>query len=294
MEKIGKFIKILIAIILIVALIYIGYKYYERVKLEESFANKDAMDIIYEEVEKEKNKLTYEDVNEDEKKKVEEYIKRIYLNFQGEDALPVFSNIRDVSKDYIECVTYLNLDLVENITSEELYTYERAYSYNELNNVLVKLFGKNGHNLFPVASDSSYFLKDTDGYHKLGMGGSEIVSNEFILDSVQKGSDGKYYAYIYDYIIYIPDAINLVENSKLKILNVDRNSVAEYRLSLKEEETLTTYTWFDLDGNEVSNEDYAEFVKSNPDKFVKREIVLEYDEKLELYYMTSNSLLRGK
>ena len=294
MEKIGKFIKILIAIILIVALIYIGYKYYERVKLEESFANKDAMDIIYEEVEKEKNKLTYEDVNEDEKKKVEEYIKRIYLNFQGEDALPVFSNIRDVSKDYIECVTYLNLDLVENITSEELYTYERAYSYNELNNVLVKLFGKNGHNLFPVASDSSYFLKDTDGYHKLGMGGSEIVSNEFILDSVQKGSDGKYYAYIYDYIIYIPDAINLVENSKLKILNVDRNSVAEYRLSLKEEETLTTYTWFDLDGNEVSNEDYAEFVKSNPDKFVKREIVLEYDEKLGLYYMTSNSLLRGK
>ena len=42
--------------------------------MEESFANKDAMDIIYEEVEKEKNKLTYEDVNEDVNVNVNVYV----------------------------------------------------------------------------------------------------------------------------------------------------------------------------------------------------------------------------
>lgn len=294
MEKIGKFIKILIALILICALGYIGYNYYERVKLEESFEKEDSVDKIYETVQDEKNKISYEDVNEEESKKIEEYIDRIYLNFQGEDALPVFSNIRDVSKDYIECVTYLNLNLVPNVTNEELISYDRVYSYAELNNVLVKLFGKNGHNLFPTISDSAYFLKDTAGYHRLGMGGSETISNEFVLDSVKKGSDGKYYVYIYDYIIYTPDGPDMTENSKLKLLNIDKNGIEEYKLTIKEDNTITTYIWLDSEGNSVTEDDYAEFVKNNSDKFVKREIVLEYDETTDLYYITSNSLLRGE
>ena len=46
----------------------------------------------------------------------------------------------------------------------------------------------------------------------------------------------------------------------------------------------------DSEGNEVTEEMMEEDVKENLDKFVKRTVVLEYDEELDLFYMKSNSL----
>lgn len=300
-----RIIKILIAAILVGGLIFVGITTYMEHKELEEDANAALMDMLIEKNEDENaaDKITYTDVTEKEEiEKVEEYISRIFLEFPGGTPLLEVSKVDDLTEEYIERLTYLNLDLVEpdseiieepEENDDEVYV-EKYYSYPELNRVVVKLLGKEAHNKLPNQS-GYYFEKTTDGFHALGMSGSESISNHYVIDKIKSANNGLYYVDIYEYTkeyeVISPDVTIDDAGTKLNILDANEKKVYDYTLDvIPYSEIDVTIKYLDSEGNEVTDEMMEEDVKENLDKFVKRTIVLEYDEELDLFYMKSNSL----
>ena len=135
MKSISKIAKALVAIILVASIAFIGYRYYLENSNREN--RNDTMDTIYTSLEDEKNKITYEEVDDETKNNIAVYISSIYADFQGSDPLPSFDDIRSIDTSYIETVAYLNVGIVDGNDPEKFY-----YSYDELNSIVVHLFGK--------------------------------------------------------------------------------------------------------------------------------------------------------
>ena len=299
----SRIIKILIAAILVGGLIFVGITTYMEHKRIEEDANAALMDMLIEKNEDENanDKITYVEVEEKEElEKIEKYISRIFLNFPGGNPLPEVTDIDNITEEYIEHLVFLNLDLVksdneENVEDENLASDDiRYYSYPELNRVAVELLGKEVHNKLPNQS-GDYFEKSTDGFLAAGMCGSETISNNYVIDSVKSASNGLYYVEMYEYTKDFgdisPDTSIEDDGKKINILDANDKSIFDYTLEvLPYSEMDVTVKILDSEGNEVSDETMEEDVKENLDKFVKRTVVLEYDEELDLFYMKSNSL----
>lgn len=302
----SRIIKILIAAILVGGLIFVGITTYMEHKRIEEDANAALMDMLIEKNEEENaaERIKYVEVEEKEElEKIEKYISRIFLNFPGGNPLPEVTDVEDITEEYIEHLVFLNLDLVkedkkiveENDEEEEIETDEiKYYSYPELNRVAVELLGKEVHNKFPKQA-KDYFEKTTDGYKDLGMCGSETISNNYVIDSVKSASNGLYYVEMYEYTKDFgdisPDTSIEDDGKKINILDANDKSIFNYTLEvLPYSEMDVTVKILDSEGNDVSEEMMEEDVKENLDKFVKRTVVLEYDEELDLFYMKSNSL----
>lgn len=295
----NKILKMLLAVTLVGSIIFYGVRYYlEQKKFEES-ANAALKDMLIENNEEENTneKIAYEEVTDEKvKKDIEEYIDRVFLDFQGEDAMTEFTDVEKIDAKYIEKLVYLNTDLIEK-DEDEAEVDENGiiyYSYPELNRLAVRFFGKEVHNKLPNKT-GYYFEKTTDGFSKIGMSGSESIAEKYIINKIQKGSNGLFYVDMYEYIMeyeFIPFEVTIDDSGK-KIFVKDANDkkVFEYILDvIPYSEIEVTLKYLDSEGNEVTAEQIDEIVKENLDKFVKRTIVLEYDEELELYYMKSNVL----
>lgn len=281
MKSISKIAKALVAIILVASIAFIGYRYYLENSNREN--RNDTMDTIYTSLEDEKNKITYEEVDDETKNNIAVYISSIYADFQGGDPLPSFDDIRNIDIDYIETVAYLNVGIVDGNDPEKFY-----YSYDELNTIVVNLFGKNAHNLFP-RQDLNLFSKETEGYYRAGTHGSETISYQYLIDDIKLGSDGKYYVSLIEYIYETPNgpALDLeYDGSKEFLKNIENKIVREYvaDVFMEDEYTMVSVTR-DQEGNQVTADSEAEFIKNNSDKFPKTNIVLEYDKELERYYL---------
>lgn len=293
----NKILKILIAIALVGAIIFFGVRYYLEQKQFEESANAALMDMLIEnnEEENENEKITYEDVtDENVKKDIEEYIDRIFLNFLGTEAMTEYTDVENVDTEYIEKLVFLNTDLIGKDESEANENGIMYFTYPEINQVAVKLLGKEVHNKFPNKT-GDYFEKTTDGFSVVGMCGSETIAEKYVIDKIQKGSNGLFYIDMYDYTTeyeFLSFDVT-IEDSGKKVYTKDANGkkVFEYTLDvIPYSEMDVTLKYLDSEGNEVSEEQMDEIVKENLDKLVKRTIVLEYDEELDLYYMKSNVL----
>ena len=298
-----RIIKIVIAAILAGSLIFIGITSYMEHKQREEDVNSALMDLLIEknETENAEEKIVYTEVTEaEEKEKIEEYISRIFLDVPGKTPLIEVSDIDDFTEEYIERLAFLNCDLVEpdnkNVTEEndsEEYV-EKYYSYPELNRVIVKLLGKDAHNKLPRQS-GYYFEKTTEGFCAIGMCGSESISKHYVIDKIRSANNGLYYVDMYEYTkeyeVIVPDIKIDDAGTKLNILDVNEKKVYDYTLDvIPYSEIDVTIKYLDSENNEVTDEMMEEDVKENLDKFVKRTIILEYDEELDLFYMKSNSL----
>ena len=296
-----RIIKIVIAAILAGSLIFIGITSYMEHKQREENVNSALMDLLIEknETENAEEKIVYTEVTEVEKKeKIEEYISRIFLDVPGKAPLIEVSDIDEITEEYIERLVYLNCDLVEpdnkNVTEENGEYVEKYYSYPELNRVIVKLLGKEMHNKLPNKS-GYYFEKTTDGFCAIGMCGSESISKHYVIDKIRLANNGLYYVDMYEYTkeyeVIGPDITIDDAGTKLNILDVNEKKVYDYTLDvIPYSEIDVTIKYLDSENNEVTDEMMEEDVKENLDKFVKRTIILEYDEELDLFYMKSNSL----
>lgn len=293
----NKILKILIAIALVGTIIFFGVRYYLEQKQFEESANAALMDMLIEnnEEENENEKITYEDVtDENVKKDIEEYIDRIFLNFLGTEAMTEYTDVENVDTEYIEKLVFLNTDLIGKDESEANENGIMYFTYPEINQVAVKLLGKEVHNKFPNKT-GDYFEKTTDGFSVVGMCGSETIAEKYVIDKIQKGSNGLFYIDMYDYTTeyeFLSFDVT-IEDSGKKVYTKDANGkkVFEYTLDvIPYSEMDVTLKYLDSEGNEVTEEQMDEIVKENLDKLVKRTIVLEYDEELDLYYMKSNVL----
>ena len=293
----NKILKILIAIALVGAIIFFGVRYYLEQKQFEESANAALMDMLIEnnEEENENEKIAYEDVtDENVKKDIEEYIDRIFLNFLGTEAMTEYTDVENVDTEYIEKLVFLNTDLIGKDESEANENGIMYFTYPEINQVAVKLLGKEVHNKFPNKT-GDYFEKTTDGFSVVGMCGSETIAEKYVIDKIQKGSNGLFYIDMYDYTKeyeFLSFDVT-IEDSGKKVYIKDANgkNVFEYTLDvIPYSEMDVTLKYLDSEGNEVTEEQMDEIVKENLDKLVKRTIVLEYDEELDLYYMKSNVL----
>ena len=289
-----RFFKILIAVILVGIIIFFGVRYYIEEKDKKISENEKIMDALVKttEEENENEKKVYEDITDENKlSKIEEYISRIFLEFPGGEPLPEFSDVKCLSEEYITHLAYLNSDLIqkENVEGEKVYL-----SYPELNRVIVSLLGLDAHNMFPNKTNS-YFIKSTKGFEALPMDGSESIENDYVIDKIRLCNDGLYYVDMYEftkeYEVINVDATIEDSGKKLNILDVNGNYVFDYTLEvIPYSEFSLSYKYLDAEGNEMNVDTIREDVKENLDKFVKRTIVLEYDEELDLYYMKSNNI----
>ena len=296
----SRIIKILIAAILVGGLVFAGVTTYMEHKRIEEDANAALMDMLIEKNEDENanEKITYVDVEEKEEiEKIEKYISWIFLNFPEGSPLPEVTDVDDIGEDYIEHLVYLNRDLVKSDNGEEIDFSEetvRYYSYPELNRVAVELLGKEVHNKLPNQS-GDYFMKSTDGFQAAGMCGSETISNHYVIDKIRLASNGLYYVDMYEYTKDFgdisPDTSIEDDGKKINILDANEKRIFDYTLEvLPYSEMDVTVKILDSEGSEVTEEMMKEDVKENLDKFVKRTVVLEYDEELDLIYKKSYSL----
>ena len=73
--------------------------------------------------------------------------------------------------------------------------------------------------------------------------------------------------------------------------NIKGENVSEYYVeAVPYDEASFSNIPYDMDGNEITEEDIENFVKENTNKFYKRTLVIEYDADLDLLYLKSNSL----
>jgi hypothetical protein len=205
-----------------------------------------------------------------------------------------YTDVENVDIEYIEKLVFLNTDLIGKDESEANENGIMYFTYPEINQVAVKLLGKEVHNKFPNKT-GDYFEKTTDGFSVVGMCGSETIAEKYVIDKIQKGSNGLFYIDMYDYTTeyeFLSFDVT-IEDSGKKVYTKDANGkkVFEYTLDvIPYSEMDVTLKYLDSEGNEVTEEQMDEIVKENLDKLVKRTIVLEYDEELDLYYMKSNVL----
>lgn len=291
-----RLLKILIAATLLGTIIFFGVRYYleqKEFKENESAALMDML-IGTTDEESKQEKIVYEDITDEEKiNKIKEYISSVCITSLGAPYFPEFNDVKNIDEDFISYLVYCNCNSIEKEANENGIIY---YTYPELNRVVVKLLGKNAHNMLPNKT-TEYFSKTTDGLSMIGRCGSESLSYSYVIDKIRVANDGLYYIDMYEYVTereVIDIDVTIEDNGKkMKLTNIDDELVLNYTLDVTPySEFEVTSRYLDENGNEVTEETIVEDVKENLDKFKKRTLILEYDEELDLYYLQSNSIER--
>ena len=292
MNKVSRIIKILIAAILVGVIIFFGTRYYLEQKAIKESNDAAIMDMIIKNSDNESKEVTLEELKDEEKiNKIKEYIPNIYLSFFTENPLPEFTELKYLDEEYFLQLATLRCSELEKEADENGVIY---YSYPELNRLVVKYLGKNAHNRLPDKS-TDYFDKTTAGFSIIGICGSEVESYKYVIDKLNIGSDGLYYVDIYEYIEEYDrptaDLSEVGDKANVKVKNIKGETVSEYYVeAVPYDEASFSNISYDMDGNEITEEDIENFVKENTNKFYKRTLAIEYDTDLDLLYLKSNSL----
>ena len=196
-----------------------------------------------------KVKVTVAEVEE-----IENYISKIYMWQEiTEEALPRFKNINDAPELWIWEVVKKNLE-----------NYE--LTYNEIQEKSIEIFGKNFKKQFPEkGSEYIYYNEELKKYISTGMG-LDALEDVFYIKNIKKVKKG-YKVEIIEYLEDYTNSLN-IENEE-EIFDI-------YIKNLDEEKIET------LKSNE-SETKAIELVKKNINKFTKKTINLEKDEKGKLF-----------
>ena len=292
MNKVSRMIKIFIAAVLVGVIVFFGVRYYLEQKAIKESNDAAIMDMIIKNSDDESKVVTLEELKDEEKiNKIKEYIPNIYLSFFADKPLPEFTELKYLDDEYFLKLATLRCFEIEKEADESDVTY---YTYPELNRVVVKYLGKNAHNRLPDKT-TEYFEKTTAGFNIVGMCGSETKAYKYVIDKLNVGSDGLYYVDIYEYIEeYERPTVDLNEvgdRINVKVNNIKEENVSEYYVeAVPYDEASLSDLSYDMDGNEITDEDIENFVKENTNKFYKRTLAIEYDADLDLLYLKSNSL----
>lgn len=176
----------------------------------------------------------------------EKYLKDIFIqneNSFNSIALPEFQNINDAPEEWIWNVLYNNLEDEEN-----------KYTYEQIQEKLIKLFSSEIKNKFPKEGIDGLIEKnkENDLYYKVEL----------------KNNNTKKYGYCIKSLTQ--------EDTMYKIY------IIEYTLICDEE----TYTLIDKDGNEVNNYEYKNGIEyeieneisQNEYNLIKKEIAIKIEE----------------
>ena len=292
MNKVSRMIKIFIAAVLVGVIVFFGVRYYLEQKAIKESNDAAIMDMIIKNSDDESKVVTLEELKDEEKiNKIKEYIPNIYLSFFADKPLPEFTELKYLDDEYFLRLATLRCSEIEKEADESGVTY---YTYPELNRVVVKYLGKKAHNRLPDKT-TEYFEKTTAGFSIIGMCGSETEAYRYVIDKLNVGSDGLYYVDIYEYIEeYERPTVDLYEvgdRINVKVKNIKEENVSEYYVeAVPYDEASLSNLSYDMDGNEITDEDIENFVKENTNKFYKRTLAIEYDADLDLLYLKSNSL----
>lgn len=186
-------------------------------------------------------------INVQEINKIETYIAKIYMwkEITGE-ALPCFEDINQVDDRWIWEVVEKNLE-------------EYELSYEQIQDKAKELFGEKLTKEFPKEG-TEYLIYDveTDRYYAEGMGLDQL-EDAFLLNKINKTNDG-YEIEIVEYLEDYSQTSNEGDNLII-IRNINEEEIAQI--------------------NSSEEEQVKEIVKSNIDKFTKKNIVLKTEnEKL--------------
>ena len=296
---------IIVALIIAIGIIAGVICYYSFVK-EDSVEQGDFVESQSDTIEDiTEDEIAFEDVGEEEMSLFQTLVKRVFVDWQANEPLPEFENIKNLNSNFLTLVAFNGACNGKISTNKKNEYGIDVYSYDQIDSYIVSLLGEDAHNLFDndtYAGD--FFDTNGDGYSILGMGGSETLGYSYFIDSLKKGSDGKYYGYIYEYAINTPNgpildkdqsgsiervintkqSSNEIEEGKLKKENI----IKEYIIEVIEEGNIMRNVL--KDGNREIDDSLAEYekvAKENKDKLVKKELVLEYDEDLDCFYLNA-------
>lgn len=254
--------------------------------VNESNKNKFEIEIEDNDIANLNVKIESEKISNNFNDKLEDYIDIVHVNYNGHNSISEFDNIKDADTIYFN-------EVVNRELKKEKKEY--SYSYDKLNSIAVKIFGEECNNL--ILKDEVFpFQQISDGENK---DYAEFWNNSdcerFVIENIKTNENGMYVVTIYEYFLERMYENVVDENEFVKEFLYGKNSEIIYDYDIayykeyKNADNDETYPIirYDRNGNKVLDSDIDIYVLNNKDKFTKKELVIEYNNELDCFYLKS-------